>query len=166
MCRSAARCTVEIRSRRHAQYSLNIECGAMGIGNEVRCSTRHSAVSGLHQLLLRPEINWKEKWNKVVNGDNNRTLQQRGRIKRTVKQIKLVPLLKTPKLEGSERRILPWKIQERFAGNAYPAQAQGFADQRRPPIHNQHGRAQEAGLLYNFLLRICYTSGHQIPRAF
>ena len=72
---------------RHAQYPLEIGCGAMRVGNEVRCAFSRSTVSGLDHLLLWPEINGKEKRNEVMDGDYHWTSQQRSRIKRTMEKI-------------------------------------------------------------------------------
>src|SRR5438270_1586437 len=83
----------------HVQYPLEIRCGAVGAGNEVRCAFSRCTVPYLDHLLLWPEINGKEKWDEVMNRNHYWTAQQRGRIKRTMKEIQLVAFFETPKFK-------------------------------------------------------------------
>src|SRR6185437_11698626 len=99
---------------RHSQDLLDICCGMLRIGDEVRCPFGHYAVSGPHHLLFGPGIDGKEKWNEIMNSYNHRTLQQRSCIKRTVKKVELVLFFVTREFERRKRRILPRKHWNSF----------------------------------------------------
>src|SRR5438132_1172210 len=101
------RCKIHSRDffSRNIQDLLDITCGRKRIGNNVCCPPRRPAIARLHYLLLPPWIDGNKKRYKVMDRNHHRTLKQRRRVKRTVKQVQLVYLFTASKFERRERRI-------------------------------------------------------------